>query len=705
MNDMDVTLTVGVLVESIQSLEKCIQSIRKQTLKPIQIKLFSNQPLEIKLEENEQICELSELTLSKMLTSMNRMNNTDFVTFISSKDFYLKEDALENTLQQLQEQRADCTITDFSRLEDGVFHFYQCDPGLHGIVTSNNILPYMRKKQNFRMMSCLVMHRDILPKLITHDLRDSEQRLIYFAAHVAKKMIVVNESAFCWIKDNQRSLPRFTWYEDYRYSPMAEVVTEIRKSGYQETISYLINVAICINDQSLKYLDTMLYSLNKNCQDIHLYVVYQSLSQASLSQIRFMGSRLSNLTIHFREIPKELVQMLLPLPMKKRFPLETYYRIYLPEVLSDLRRVIYLDTDVLVLKDLQELWETPLDGNFLAACQDSLLLGNRREHKHYPLFGEQEEGNYFNSGVLLMDLELMRKYRTTFYIVALCLDVAHLSTYFDQDALNLFFYGANKRLDIKFDFSLAYMYFEPQPLQNLTMIHYHAMGVKPWEINRYPELFETMQLFRQYRNEAKALFGECSQKVSVILDARKVSGENYQRCLESFLIQQYSNLEIFIRVDAHVAPELIRYVDKLQPYYPKQLFVTDRPLGEIVKATTGDYLYFQEADNFLYQDDAMGKMVNQGNLVVTSAHVFNQTEGMYYFYQTNQVKQKITTTDPHRHHYFEQLTGLMVTKQFLNSLLWETDFDNLQFIERFNASDEEICYLNIRNWMKVEFGK
>lgn len=87
---MDVTLTVGVLVESLQNLEKCIQSIRKQTLKQIQVILFTNQLLDIDLNKQEQIRELSTCSLSEMLTSMNRMVNTDFVTFISSKDFLLE---------------------------------------------------------------------------------------------------------------------------------------------------------------------------------------------------------------------------------------------------------------------------------------------------------------------------------------------------------------------------------------------------------------------------------------------------------------------------------------------------------------------------------------------------------------------------------------------------------------------------------------
>ena len=700
---MDVTLTVGVLVESLQNLEKCIQSIRKQTLKQIQVILFTNQLLDIDLNKQEQIRELSTCSLSEMLTAMNRMVNTDFVTFISSKDFYLKEDALEKTLNQLQEQRADCAITDFTRLEEGMFHFYQCDPGLHGIVTSNNILPYMRKNQNFRMMSCLVMHRDILPKLITHDLRDSEQRLIYFAAHVAKKMIVVNESAFCWVKDNRRYLPGFTWYEDYRYSPMAEVVTEIRKSDYQEVINYPINVAICINDQSLKYLDTMLYSLNKNCQDIHLYVVYQSLSQASLSQIQFMDSLLPNLTIHFREIPKELVQMLLPIPMKKRFPLETYFRILLPEVLSDLYRVIYLDTDVLVLKNLKELWDTPLEGNFLAACQDSLLLGNRLEKKHHPLFGEQEEGNYFNSGVLLMDIDLMRKYRTTYYLISLCIDVAHLSLYFDQDALNLFFFGANKRLGIEYDFSLAYMYFEPQSIRDLSVIHYHAMGIKPWEINRYSELFDVMQLFRQYRNEAKVLFGECAFKVSVIIDARKAHGDNYQRCIESLLIQQYTNLEIFIRVDESLPIEVKRYVERLESYYPRRIFVTYQSLGQILQVVSGDYIYFQNVDNYLDKDDELSQIVGVGDFVVSSANVFNQTKGMFYIYSKGDKINRITSSDNNRLSYFHELVGVIISKKFLDTLNWQSNFDNQQLIELLDASGEELYYLDIRNWMKAEF--
>ena len=51
-------------------------------------------------------------------------------------------------------------------------------------------------------------------------------------------------------------------------------------------------------------------------------------------------------------------------------PPSTLVRISLPDVLNDIRRVIYLDADVVVMADLGELFDAPLDGRPLGAVRD-----------------------------------------------------------------------------------------------------------------------------------------------------------------------------------------------------------------------------------------------------------------------------------------------------------------------------------------------
>lgn len=85
-------------------------------------------------------------------------------------------------------------------------------------------------------------------------------------------------------------------------------------------------------------------------------------------------------------------------PRSERFGLPTYYRFLMPE-LVDGDRALYLDGDILVRGDLGPLWETPLDGAWLAAVPQLGAQATR-----HPALGLSPTHAYFNAGVLLVDL-------------------------------------------------------------------------------------------------------------------------------------------------------------------------------------------------------------------------------------------------------------------------------------------------------------
>src|SRR6266581_6231685 len=87
-----------------------------------------------------------------------------------------------------------------------------------------------------------------------------------------------------------------------------------------------------------------------------------------------------------------------------------YCRILLPRLL-DVPRLIYLDCDVLIFRDLSLLFDFELSaGKFVAAVPDSETLSlahdSRKLAKQMKL---PAEGAYFNSGVMLMNLDELRK--------------------------------------------------------------------------------------------------------------------------------------------------------------------------------------------------------------------------------------------------------------------------------------------------------
>ena len=114
-----------------------------------------------------------------------------------------------------------------------------------------------------------------------------------------------------------------------------------------------------------------------------------------------------------------------------------YYRLLAGHLLPpEVERVLYLDPDILVINPLRPLWETALDGHLFAACAHT---GKTELVSSVNRVRLGVENDYFNSGVLLMDLVRCRQEivpQELFDYAA-----AHMNTLIlpDQDMLNALF--------------------------------------------------------------------------------------------------------------------------------------------------------------------------------------------------------------------------------------------------------------------------
>ena len=83
-----------------------------------------------------------------------------------------------------------------------------------------------------------------------------------------------------------------------------------------------------------------------------------------------------------------------------------WFRLLLPRLLDRVPRVLYLDADLLITGPLRALWEQDLGGKCLAAVTNPLLRRDRR--RVIEDLGLPHPDRYFNSGVMLMDLDRLR---------------------------------------------------------------------------------------------------------------------------------------------------------------------------------------------------------------------------------------------------------------------------------------------------------
>jgi hypothetical protein len=154
-----------------------------------------------------------------------------------------------------------------------------------------------------------------------------------------------------------------------------------------------------------------------------------------------------------------------------------YARLLLPELVP-LRRILYLDADVLVLRNLEEIHEMALDGCLAAAARDLVPTFGERFGERCAAFGLEPGGAYFNSGVMLIDLEGWRRERVHMRAFEE-LGSGKRFDCADQCALNLVMHGRIKRLPALWNSFYQLCSSDDHDWDESRVIHY-ASPWKPW---------------------------------------------------------------------------------------------------------------------------------------------------------------------------------------------------------------------------------
>lgn len=198
------------------------------------------------------------------------------------------------------------------------------------------------------------------------------------------------------------------------------------------SIQPVIHLACAADEKYAVYCAAMLHSALESCAPLSLEVHFlhpENLSELTLRRLRDLvectGSKFSPTMIE-----ADAVQ---DLPGTGYFPKIIWYRSLLPQLKPELDRVLYLDCDTLVLDTLLPLWETDLRGHLVAAVQN--LIAPALATRHHAL-GIPPTQTYFNSGVLLMNLELMRREHCVERLFKHARQYRAKSIWPDQDSLN-----------------------------------------------------------------------------------------------------------------------------------------------------------------------------------------------------------------------------------------------------------------------------
>jgi len=231
---------------------------------------------------------------------------------------------------------------------------------------------------------------------------------------------------------------------------------------------------------------------------VNLWVLDGGISQASKDRLERLVDRFGNqVRLKFVPVDESVFRAATLGPGESHM---TYCRILLPHLLN-VPRVIYLDCDVLVFRDLSELFNLDLSpGKFLAAVPDSETLSLAED---CPTIADAlrlpAEGAYFNCGVMLMNLDELRKQHFLERAVEF-LNRKSAYRFWDQSAINFLLYGQIHALPECWN--RASWCFDAQQNNDLDcVIHYTTSA--PWlvelPVNRRSPLFRKSMRQRFWR--------------------------------------------------------------------------------------------------------------------------------------------------------------------------------------------------------------
>lgn len=226
---------------------------------------------------------------------------------------------------------------------------------------------------------------------------------------------------------------------------------------------------------------------------LDIFLVHTGINESDLEAARGYLARIGA-DVTFVAIPEGELD---GLPRPQSLPHSSYGRLLLHKLLpAHTTRVLYLDGDTLVEIDIAPLADMDLEGATVGAVLDvgRVMIGRRKEAQERLELGA--DGDYFNSGVLLIDWEKWQAERVGERSLAALIETPDRFTQGDQCALNFVCRGAWRPLDLTWNFQPACVIHDDR---EAALFHFLG-GRKPWRsdhirhpmrfVRRYEELYK-----------------------------------------------------------------------------------------------------------------------------------------------------------------------------------------------------------------------
>lgn len=232
-------------------------------------------------------------------------------------------------------------------------------------------------------------------------------------------------------------------------------------------IGLTMNVLYSSDNNYAQHMGVSIWSLLENNSEfntINIYIIENEISIQNKNRLNQIEKEFVNAKIHY--IPFSQYNHLLNLNMPWYISISAYARLFVDSALPNtVHRVLYLDCDTLVCGSLYELWNYDLHKNIVGAVQDTVGDNSKRQ------LGLNVTQKYFNSGMLLLDLDMWRQLKMEQKCINFINQYQGNVHHHDQGVLNSLLYDKVEIVPMKFNVITIHYFFNIKKIRKFYKEH------------------------------------------------------------------------------------------------------------------------------------------------------------------------------------------------------------------------------------------
>lgn len=523
-------ITVIVPVYNVENyLEKCLDSLINQTYKNLEIIVINDGSI----DNSGEICQEYAQKDNRIVyiekenggqaearnIGLDRMTGS-YVTFVDSDD-WVEVDYVETLYKKITEYQADIAVGNYYSFNqtEGMYYFHIFGDSYYEKVYDNvSIFENLYESQDMKKFAFIFPWGKLYKASLLDDLRFDNGKLaedaylnqkIYL---LAERIVYLNKGLYAYCQ-REGSSSR-AWTEEWMHAlvdTMSERITLLANMGYplekhlavyrqmlevslangqasglSDTATYkefemkrtLLNQLSRQEQKEKKaivlaanyaYVDQVLTTIKSICyhnRSIRFYLINSDFPNEWIKQINKRLEKFDSEIINCRVTSEQI----------SRYKTDISYTVFLRYFVADFvkeDKALYLDCDLVVTKNLDDLFATDLQDYPLAAVRD---FGGR------VYFGQE----IFNAGVLLINNVLWKQEQMTQRLIDLTNEWHDKVNQADQSILNMLF--ENRWLELDFDYNHIVIherfanYSFPESKEYPGIIHYLSER-KPWNVH------------------------------------------------------------------------------------------------------------------------------------------------------------------------------------------------------------------------------